>query len=263
MALEDNLIEPARMIVEEVESLTGKPVEILEFLKLETPAATDPGFGEADQRHLIKIKAETSYLLQYYVVHECLHLLRLAATEPEKRKRIVVPHDEAIRGLEALFGKTGWEGLEPQIVENRKTVFTDIVIKLTSGVQDLWVEETVLERYAGTQITEEQVKVGGFWRSESEETIGQATANALGQRAFEVINAMNWAKYELIRNKVIEFPKAVLLEYKKHPTIVSKGQRLIRASRKAKPRDYGEDVELTDIWAEILGIGRCYCWVDF
>lgn len=50
MALRDNLIEQARKIIDEVESLTGKPVEILEYLKLETPAATDPGFGKTDKR---------------------------------------------------------------------------------------------------------------------------------------------------------------------------------------------------------------------
>ena len=202
-------------------------------------------------------------MLQYYVVHECLHLLRLAAFDPAKRKRVVVPYDELIRGLESLFGKTGWRGLEPQIVENRKVVFNDIVIKLTSGVQDLWVEETVLSRYAGTQITDEQAKVGEFWKSESEATIGIATQKAIGEKAFEIINVMNWAKYELIRKKVTKFPDAMLHEYKSYPAIVSKGERLIRAARKAKPSDYGEDVELTGTWAEILGIARCYCWVDF
>ncbi len=258
-----DLIEPVKVLLEEVESVTHKPVKLQavsgDSLYGGGQMNVKRAFGHTPA-HVIKYVSDIQ-TMQYFISHECLHILRIVSVP--SANRFTVKDDRATikNGFRGLFGITHNPFQLPPTVRTPYDRLRTYIISgtLASGVQDIWVDQEVLRRYTNTEIVKELIEAYRAWKPRLLNDLNM-DRSIFADKCFEVINASNWAQCRFVRSKFIEEDPYILDCFKQYPEIIALGDELIEATLRNPLNNYQDDINLIDEWASILGLLSCYFW---
>jgi len=259
-----DLIEPVKQLIQEVENATGKPVE---FKEVSSDRLYGGGsmnvtraFGKTPA-HIIRHVHDVTFP-QFFVSHECLHILRITSVPVDQRLTIKDNPKTVKNGFRILFGVTHDPFQIPKSAFATYNELRGLILSgtLSSGIQDLWVDQEILRRYPDTLISEELFEAYQEWSETKLNDDLNLDKSIFSDKCFEIINATNWGTLNIARSGFIQDSSKALALFDSHPDIVSLGHQLVDVVQKHSLSSYKNDMDIIDEWATILGIRSCYFW---
>lgn len=217
--------------VQQVEEATGKPIEIrtTSMLAYAVIKAARQGYD----KHILYYNELYKDYLDYLIIHECQHILRMWTVEEHQRliptsNQIILETFKESRNLPAI-------------------VLSSIMAQLTSLPTDIQIEKTIYEEYPLIR------------------TIQLATILNIAKQSWKLlplpydeINIMNYA-YLYKTGRILQ--KNLVKPYSNHPNIISKGKSLLK--HKTINNDHLGDIHRINTWTKALNLSGLISWSPF
>ena len=206
--------------------------------------------------HVIQLNKKRIASMNHTLLHECGHIKRYV--ESEEAYRVVPTTDAQIMGraMQEIKDEAEAQGLR---INNEIVRFwiDGIIQQLTSLAVDFRIERWIYDNFP--KIRKEQAKA---LKEDAERTVQSATDRVMKitpSKVFNTSNAINYAYLYLLFPITREkYNKA----YYNHPKILAKGKKLLKMVPKNDTGQKG-DIELTNKWAEALGVSDWFVWRKF
>jgi len=251
----NDIPESVRKVITDIEETSGKPVKLEYAPTLNVTSSTKIGF-EGRDAHVIQLNKKRIASMSHMLLHECGHIKRYVEADEEYK---IVPTTDAQtmeRTMQEVKTEAEAQGL--RINDEILRFWIDgIVQQITSLAVDFRIERWIYKNFP--KIRKEQAKA---LKEDAERAVNSATDRIMKMtpsKVFNVSNAINYAflylLYPITKEK---YNKA----YYNHPKILAKGKRLLKM---VPEKDKGQkgDIELTNKWAEALGVSDWFVWRKF
>jgi hypothetical protein len=249
-----NLRAETQEILERVEEISGKPVEILEDATQPHLARITRARGN-DARHLLRVNpsmGEPDYLIAY----ECGFILRLFKTPSEDRREFAgTAHGRS--EVERMVRQAGQLAHLPDTARRQlaQQFLDGILTQLRSYPIGMRIDERIKETFPGLL----QLQLDGIRRQQSDNLQAlRPEIRALSPKAVYDANVSMNAAYAIFCDR--EFEKAGFAIPFRSAGYEKRGRTLLSLLASIPP-DPASDRMLVDSWADELGLSGWYQWI--
>ena len=254
-----DLIDSVNRIFDEVKSLTGKGVQLIEKSDLDTYASVKIARkGMPD--HLMYYKREHTGIMNHLIAHECGHILRIYDVGPENRL-IPFTNDElklkALKDIEPEIQKLSqimpFEGL----VQVANMWYAGTIKQLTNFPSDIMIEKWIYDEYPDLRPYQSQYMKKQY--SEAVQALSGQVERMSPRKILKASNSMNYAFFHLLGT---HFRDDYYLRRYDRSAYASIGNELILLQQESE-NTYKGDIDTVNKWAEALKLSHWFAWRDF
>ena len=254
-----DLPDSIHKILDEVKSLTGKDVKLIETADLGVYAYVKIA-RRSMPAHLMYYKPEHSGIMNHLMAHECGHILRIYGVEPQSR---LVPFtnnqlkSQALKEIEPEIEKLSqvipFDGLV-QIVD---MWYTGTIRQLTSFPSDIMIEKWIYDEYP-----ELRPYQSASIKKQYDEAIQGLSGRVEGMTPRKMLQASNSMNYAFFHVLEAHFGVNYYLGRYQRSAYAATGKELMRLQQEQE-NSYKGDIDTTNRWAEALGCSHWFSWRDF
>ena len=249
----------AQDILWRAEKMSGKRVQILPYPSLEAWGAIRIARNR-EKCHILRYNPRYERHLDYLVVHECGHLLRLWSVSPEERQVPLITRKER-RTAYRLLLKELPEPLralpERALADLFRTWHDGIVRQVTSFPADIRIEAWLYDCYP--RMREVQVAALVEQLRENETVLRPEVAALTPRTVYRASILINCAFAQSLALLLDE--PALCRGYPLQ--LRQQAAKLLREVSAAKDPGYTGDVKIARKWAELLGLSGWFKWTKF
>jgi len=254
-----DLPDSVNRIFDEVKSLTGKAVKLIEKSDLNT-YATIKIARKSMPDHLMYYKPEHTGIINHLIAHECGHILRVYGAEPESR---LVPFSNDQLKLKAL------QDIEPEIQKLSQMLpfegmvqITDIwyvgtIKQLTSFPSDIMIEKWIHDEYPDLRPYQSQYMKKQY--DEAVQGLSGRVERVTPHKILQASNSMNYAFFHILET---HFKDNYYLRRYDTSAYAGVGNELVLLQQKSE-NNYKGDIDTVNRWAETLKCSHWFSWRDF
>ncbi len=254
-----SLIESVEEILEKVRQVTGKGIQFVEQEELPTYAGMR--MARADMpSHLILVKREHDEIINHLIAHECGHILRLFSV-PEEERLIARANDRiklnALSQIESEIQELSAVLSFEKLARVINMWYDGTVRQVTNFPPDIMIEKWLYDDYP--ELREYQLASIGKQQQEALSGLSGEAARISPPTFINLSNIMNYAFFRILglhfgTNFIRPFANMKYLE---------KGKKLAALTEAGYVDAHGGDIEMTNQWAQFLGILDWFEWSRF
>ena len=254
-----DLPDSIHKIFEQVKSLTGKDILLVERKDLDTYASVKIA-RKGMPNHLMYYKPEHTGMINHLIAHECGHILRIYGVKPEHR---LIPFSNDQLKLKAL------EDIEPEIERLSKMMsfegvvqianmwYAGLIKQLTNFPSDMMIEKRIYDEYPDLRLFQSQYMKKQY--GEAVQSLSSKVARMSPQKILRASNGMNYAFFCTLGT---HFGDSDYLRRWQRSDYANIGKELMRL-RQESENSYKGDIDTVNKWAAALGLSHWFAWTDF
>ncbi len=254
-----NLIGSVYKIFEEVKSLTGKEVQLLEKKDLDTPASVKVARKNMSA-HLMYYKPEHTEIINHLIAHECGHIMRIYSAAESDR---IMPYTDDQIKLRAL------KDIEPEVQILSKTLpfenlvkivniwYSGMIKQLTNFPSDIMIEKWIYDKYAELRSYQAQSIQRQY--NEAALTLSFDVEKMTPKKILIASSGMNCAFFRILGMYFNSNYQANRFDRSPYSKI---GEKLITLQR-SQQDNYKGDIATITKWGEALNLSHWFAWKDF
>jgi len=252
-------IDPVPAVLEEVERMTGKGIEFIPKENLATYAMLKMARKNMPS-HLMYYKKEHDEIINYLIVHECGHLLRVFNCPEEQR---LIPYSDQKTKYEAL------KKIENEIVDLTRILSEDkianvidlwyngIIRQVTNFPPDIMIEKWIFDKFPDLRPL--QLK---SLKKQLTEALSGLTETVWRITPKTILYASNVMNYVFFRILGLHIGQNFISEYNSTPYL-AKGKELASITEKEYTNSHKGDNIMIDRWACFLNVADWFKWRGF
>ena len=254
-----DLPDSIHKIFEEVKSLTGKDVKLIETTDLGVYAFVKIARRKMSE-HLMYYKPEHSGIMNHLIAHECGHILRIYGVEPQSRK---VPFTNNQLKSQAL------KEIEPEVQKLSQTIafdglvqivdmwYTGTIRQLTSYPSDIMIEKWIYDEYPELRPYQSESIKKQY--DEAVQGLSSRVDRMTPRKILQASNSMNYAFFHILE---AHFGVNYYLGRYQRSSYASLGKELMRLQQ-GSANSYAADIDIINRWAGAIGCSHWFSWRDF
>ena len=239
------------LVINEIIDTTGKEIDFRLNNNLQVFASTKIARKRMPY-HIIFFRGDTANRLSYIIAHECGHISKMYSVSPDKR---VVPYINNKLRNEAK--KTIKIDLPESIKNQMVNIWIDgIIMQVTNLPVDIQIEGSI-KKYL-PEIMNDQKRSLKIDAENNLQILSERIKKVTPENIYHMSLSMNYAYLKYIgqitdENYISKF---------NNNGVVEKGIKLYD-SLIMNTKNYTEDIENINKWAEILNIKEWFSWINY
>lgn len=254
-----DLPDSINRIFDEVKSLTGKGVQLVEKKELDTYASVKIARkGMPD--HIMYYKPEHTGIINHLIAHECGHILRMYGVGPENRL-IPFTNDElrlkALKDIEPEIQKLSQMMPFKGLVQIANVWYAGMVKQLTNFPSDIMIEEWIYDQYPDLRRYQSR-----YMKKQYDESVQALSARVERMTPRKILRASNGMNYAFFHRLGTHFSDSYYLRQYDRSAYADIGKELMLLQQ-GSGNDYKGDTDTVNKWAEALTLSHWFAWRDF
>jgi hypothetical protein len=254
------LLPITRTLLDEIEEATARPVVIRADARVRERGrsvyvASDPDLT----RHLILYDPAQERHLDHLVAHECGHISRLASVDPcERVAPVLTEARRAGAAFELLpeLSRIVQAGIPEGLISELLTIWLGgTIVRVASTPADVHIETHIYESMP--ELRERQAESLTERVQTAILALRPIVAGFTPEPVWHASNAMNYALAKAA-GRLLHKPE--ILRLYRHTTAEKLGSELLNVLDRSSDTGLVGDVEMSDVWAEMLGVRDWYEW---
>ena len=253
------LPESINKIFDQVKSLTGKEVQMIEKKDLDTYASIKIA-RKSMPAHLMYYKSEHTEIINHLIAHECGHVLRIYSVSPENR---LIPFTDDQLRLQSL------KDIEPEIQKLSKILpfeglvqivnvwYAGMIKQLINFPSDIQIELWIYDDYPDLRVSQSKNIKRQY--DEAVQGLSSQVERMTPQKLLNASNGMNYAFFNILGK---HFNDNYYLRKYDRSAYIDIGKRLILLQQESE-NNYIGDVDTINKWAKALNLSHWFAWRDF
>ncbi len=254
-----DLPDSVKRIFDEVKSLTGKDIQLVEKKELDTYASVKIARKNMPN-HLMYYKPEHTGIINHLIAHECGHILRIYGVGAEDR---LIPYTDGKLKLEAL------KDIEPEIqklsqmlpfqglVQITNLWYTGTIKQLTNFPSDIMIEKWIYDEYPDLRTYQSRYLKKQY--SEAVQALSGQVERMAPRKILRASNGMNYAFFHALGT---HFKDNSYLRRYDRSAYADIGKQLILLQQDSE-NSYKGDLDTINKWAEALKLSHWFAWRNF